>query len=83
MYPPVLLKAMVDNPFNYEMELVNGTRLMFEGASIIGPNWIHLDSPILFDIDTLSYRSMNGLQYKDRGIDIALSSIAWVADGNA
>ena len=75
--PPALAKAFDDQPWEYAMGLRDGQVIYFQGAELLkGGKWIHLPGP-----DDKYTLTVTGVDYSlDRGIDVRISDIAWVAD---
>jgi hypothetical protein len=75
--PPALAKATVD-PFTYALELRDGTVIVFMSATLHG-EWVHLD-----ELENPSEISAQGKKTRpftfDRGLDVRLADIVWVAD---
>lgn len=70
-YPPALEKACCD-PFEYVARLTTGEVLHFRSADPIDRDWVHLKCGWLTDRGIFSMF--------DRGVDIRVDQIAWVAD---
>lgn len=83
--PPVLLKATEDH-WQYLLEMKNGQQFIFSDADLINADWIHLN-PIddQWDgVDACYFDAPLKPQayvVNERGIDVRLDCIAWVADG--
>lgn len=75
-WAPAIQKACCDE-FFYAMGLTTGQTIYFSSARVCG-EWVHLD-----DVNSLGHGSQL-LDSRDReferGIDVHLSAIAWVAD---
>lgn len=75
--PAALVKALSD-PFQYACGLKDGTVFLFSGAQWEeGSPWVHLD-PCDWDGDEIGDRRLPCSF--ERGIDVRLSEVAWVAD---
>ena len=80
--PPVLEKATVDTWY-FALETKTGQQFIFGSVSVIDENWIHLE-PVSRDYaESLPFDGPVDGAYRitERGIDVRLDSIAWVADG--
>jgi len=85
-WPPALAKAGIDF-FDYALGLRNGTVLRFNEARYIDQEWVHLSAgcePRYEGLEMLwpplgEHRDMGPLCFQ-RGIDVRLMEIAWVAD---
>lgn len=79
-YPPALAKACYD-PFDYAMGLTDGTVIFFEYAEPVSRLWVTImgvrQGPRAVLQDGTSDRS-NAIF--ERGLDVRVSQIAWVAD---
>lgn len=72
--PESLLKACVDNPFDYVLGLKDGTVIRFSGADIKG-NWVTIERGEWGKSDALLFGYP-----MERGVDIRLDQIVWCAD---
>ncbi len=90
-YPPALAKACVDNPWQYAVRLRTGEGWLFEGAHPVSDTWVHLErvTPLeQIHVDGAPPLGSPAHQYTmpqepmifDRGIDVRLRDIVWVAD---
>lgn len=78
-YPTMLAKACTD-AFDYCLKLKNGDLIRFAEAKAISPEWVlikeldlrrsHFQSPNIYD---------NAFLF-DRGIEVRISEIVWIAD---
>lgn len=79
-FPPTLLKASVDNGWYYAAKLVSGEVVSFCGAQLFADGWVRLhrsDYPLAdYNDDTLPVAAT-------RGLDVRVSDIVWVADGDS
>ena len=66
-WPPALIKASED-PFFYALELRDGRKFDFESAVDLGWGWVRIDGVAKAE------------RCFERGIDIRVSEILWVAD---
>lgn len=81
--PPALVKAVEDCEFDYALGLRDGTMIRFIGASLIDDTeeWIHLDlGPRMGDGGIIRRDGYGQAWCFERGLDVRLSEIAWVAD---
>lgn len=70
-YPPSLIKACSDQPFDYAMLLRTGQVIRFEGAEIHGA----------YATLTLDCETQARLPFPfPRGLDVRISDIVWCAD---
>lgn len=76
-YPAALIKATWDH-FDYALGLRNGMVLRFEQARIAGA-WLHLRGVSEWTSGENNLRVQTGYSF-DRGIDIRLDDVLWVAD---
>ena len=70
--PEALAKAVSDNPFQYALMLRDGTIIEFGGATQPSAGWILLHRPKMVN---RGYDSC-----LERGIEVRLQEIVWVAD---
>jgi len=70
--PAALAKTVSDNPFQYALMLRDGTIVEFEGAAPPSAGWILLDRPKIVN------RGYDACL--ERGIEVRLQEIVWVAD---
>jgi len=72
--PDALIKACFDT-FDYALALRNGYVIRFEAASVSSDGkWVHLQMDY-------TLHAMTGIDYSfDRGIDVRIEDILWVAD---
>jgi len=79
--PPALAKAFVD-PFSYALGLRDGRVILFMEADLLeGGKWVHLIGHGDNGNNTNGVVEMSGVDYPfDRGLDVRLSDIMWVAD---
>ena len=75
-YPPALAKACEDS-FDYALGLVGGEVIFFARAEPINETWVHLDDVTR---GPTALRDDNQQATFDRGLDVRLDSIVWVAD---
>lgn len=75
-YPPSLAKACVDQ-FDYALMLKNGVVYRFTEAEIINKDWVRIKGTL--DAMQMHSESPPDMTF-DRGIDMRVSEIAWVAD---
>lgn len=75
--PEALVKALSD-PFDYALGLRDGTTVRFEQARIAG-DFVHLEGVTEWNGKRLGVQGHFPYTL-DRGIDVRLSEIAWVAD---
>lgn len=74
--PRALVKALEDH-FDYALGLRNGQVIHFTGALLTSSTWVHLSTQDVSDSDEV----MPGVDLPfERGIDVRLSDIMWVAD---
>lgn len=90
-YPPALAKACCDS-FDYALGLKTGQIIYFDEAEPRGRRWVHLDGvksyghikPNADARDEGWVTGRDGKRYEgalfDRGVDVAIDAIAWVAD---
>lgn len=77
-FPPALLKAATDRPWQYAVQLRAGPLLYFTGAELHG-NWVTLD--FLDMMDEYAQHNRRILPYPfPRGLDIAVDDIVWIGD---
>jgi len=76
-FPPALAKALTDHPWEYALGLRDGRVIHFSGAELLqGGKWIHLPGP-----DDKYRCDLSGVDFTfERGIDVRISDIVWVAD---
>ena len=75
-WPPDLIKANSDDPFDYALQLRTGTIIRFTGASPYGQKWV-----LLSGVDAIEQPPGFSLPYPvPRGLSVRLSDIVWVAD---
>ncbi len=80
--PDALEKAIQDRYWLYILETTRGDQLMFAGARHDGDGWLHL-FPAVMDGDTrCGVQRPDARRVSGRGIDIHVTSIAWVADAD-
>ena len=73
--PPALVKAMHDT-FQYSMGLRDGSVIDFTDAEAVSPEWVHISN-----ITRHPFGPGAGIRFNfERGMDIRISEIAWVAD---
>ena len=81
--PPSLLKAAIDNPFDYALGLRSGHVLRFKGCQFHGA-WVTImwnDDLTGERVDGVSSGPVLGTHYTfDRGVDVRLDDIVWCAD---
>lgn len=81
--PPSLLKAAIDNPFDYALGLRSGHVLRFKGCQFHGA-WVTImwnDDLTGERVDGVSSGPVLGTHYTfDRGVDVRLDEIVWCAD---
>lgn len=68
----VLAKACFDKGFSYALQLRNGELFRFEGAEVVGDDWIHLN--------LVKERKGYPPFASDRGVEVRISQIVWVMD---
>jgi len=80
-YPPALTKACLDH-FEYLLKLKDGQYIFFNDAVPINKEWVHIKVNDVCDVDwTLTDIPKNRIVFGfERGIDVRVSEIAWVAD---
>lgn len=72
----VLAKANYDKPYNYAVRLKTGECFRFEGCKVEG-DWVLFEEPVFIDgffIPEFRF---------DRGIEVRLDQIAWIADSGS
>lgn len=74
-YPPALSKAC-DDPFDYIMHLKCGVTIRFREATPVSTGWVRIN---VIEDDGTSVRLPIDCNF-NRGIDVRVSQIAWVAD---
>ena len=79
--PPALAKATVDY-FTYACGLRDGTIVVFEEAAIVSRGWVRLNviGYLLFNRGPLTRLKDEGDFTFDRGLEVRMSDIMWVAD---
>lgn len=80
---PALAKACMDAPFDYALRLKSGEVIDFSGATIVGPDWIHLyvkpaDEQRVNQIPGVPAKGL--IHLAERGMDVRISEIVWVMD---
>lgn len=78
--PRDLVKAIQDQPFSYALGLKNGTVIHFTGADYSGGDWVALDVESHNIPKLVRTAVLNNPFPFDRGVEVRLSEIAWVAD---
>ena len=82
-WPPALIKA-VNDPFDYAMKLKDGTTIFFEYVEPNGKHneWVWVRLSDLHRGGDVYARSFNHTVKigQDRGLEVRLSEIVWVAD---
>lgn len=75
--PPVLVKSFYDS-YAYLLETKSGRQFRYESASLINEEWVHISiSPYYMD------ERLADAGFGDRGVDVRISEIAWIADANS
>ena len=89
-YPPALQKACED-PFDYALATKSGDLFYFVEAAVVDENWVHLkgirsrENNYGLEGDpwgsiVAGFSRDSRLPCFDRGLDLAVSEIVWVAD---
>ena len=76
-WPPALMKACVDE-FEYTAWIDGVGAVEFTSANVLPGGWVHLNNPKPCDVTGSDPRIANRWQ---RGLDVRVSAIRWVADG--
>lgn len=76
-WPSSLIKAVFD-PFEYTAGVQGLGVIEFESARVDSPGWVHLISPHTSEV--VGPNPAHAAHWQ-RGIDVRLSAILWVADG--
>lgn len=84
--PPVLAKA-ADDEWSFLLETKSGQQFIFGSIEVVDKDWIHLN-PVDPDYSKQQYfagppRKPDAHFIEERGIDIRLDTISWVADGTS
>lgn len=74
--PPALTKACID-PFDYALRLRTGELIYFESASPMDGPWVHIAG--VTHVADVSGQRDGGCDF-ERGLDIRIADIVWVAD---
>lgn len=77
--PDALEKACSDHPWDYVLGLRDGSIIRFSGASYEGGEWVHIETSDLVYTEGEDKRRVLPFSF-DRGLDIRVSDISWVAD---
>lgn len=73
-------KALCD-PFDYMLQLKNGTVFRFHKAKLVRGWWVRLSGVGINDGTSILGGSKNACPPRfDRGVDVLASEIAWIAD---
>ena len=79
-WPPALVKATAD-PFEYTAGVTGLGTLMFESAEYVSPQWVRLVNARFFSAGKPAYGSPSLCNHWQRGVEVRVSAIKWVADG--
>lgn len=78
-YPPALVKACSDH-FSYAMRVRTGELFMFCDAEVINADWVMLKDFADYSNDGYAPVRDNLKINFDRGVEVRVSDIVWVAD---
>jgi hypothetical protein len=78
-YPPALVKACED-PFDYALKLRTGELWYFNEATPINREWVSINTVEAFGHSDEASRLETKRPPFDRGVDVRVSDIVWVAD---
>lgn len=77
-WPDALIKACSDE-FDYAMRLKTGECFRFRKAKAINNEWVHLDGVRLWQVGCMVEEDNPNCLF-ERGVDVHVTSIVWVAD---